>query len=53
MQEVDQMDLEEKIKERPKMTYIEAPGVRYISTENMERMTRVFPLTKVRFVIFK
>lgn len=48
VQEVDQMDLEEKMKERPKMTHIDAPGVRYISTETMERMTRVFPSTKVR-----
>lgn len=46
VQEVDQMDLEEKMKERPKMTYVDAPGARYISTETMERMTRVFPPTK-------
>jgi hypothetical protein len=41
------MDLEEKLRERPKLTHIEAPGMRYISTETMERMTRVFPPTKV------
>jgi hypothetical protein len=47
-QEVDQMDLEEKqLRERPKLTHIEAPGMRYITTETMERMTRVFPPTKV------
>jgi hypothetical protein len=41
------MDLEEKLRERPKLTHIEAPGMRYISTETMERMTRVLPPTKV------
>jgi hypothetical protein len=47
-QEVDQMDLEEKqLRERPKLTHVEVPGMRYITTETMERMTRVFPPTKV------
>ncbi|ELR15223.1 uncharacterized protein ACA1_219080 [Acanthamoeba castellanii str. Neff] len=51
--EVDQMDLEEKqLRERPKLTHIEAPGMRYITTETMERMTRVFPPTKNTTLIF-
>jgi len=46
IQEVNQMELDEKRKHRPKMVYIEDNGMRYVSTEAMERMTRVFPPTK-------
>lgn len=42
------MDLEEKMKERPRMIQVDVPGFRYVTTETMERMTRVFPTTKVQ-----